>query len=79
MKTTFELEPKKKGINERAIVGSLFSLPNIENVSVDLENSSISFEYRVGNDLEMVRRELYDLGYIVINDTSQFDLAENQR
>lgn len=77
MKTTFELEPKKKGINEKALVGSLFSLPNIGNISVDTKNSCISFEYMAANDLEMVRRELHDLGYIVINDTSQFDRAKN--
>jgi hypothetical protein len=77
MKTTFELEPKKGGINEKALVGSLFSLPNIGNISVDTEQSCISFEYMVANDLDMVRRELHDLGYMVINDTSQFNRAEN--
>lgn len=77
MKTTFELEPTKRGINEKALVGSLFSLPNIRNISVDAEKSRVSFEYIAGHDLEMVRRELHDLGYIVINDTSQFDRSEN--
>jgi hypothetical protein len=77
MRTTFEFQPKKSGINERALLDKLHNLPNIWNTTLDLDNASISFEYLTTSDLEVVRRELHELGCSVINDTGRFDAPEN--
>ena len=74
MKTTFEVQPKILGINEKLILENLYMLENIWNVTID--SSSISFEYMIWADLEAVRRELHELGYYIINDTHQFDNSE---
>jgi len=69
MKTTFEFRLKKSGIDENLILENLSTLENIWNISFDRDMASVSFEYITWVDLEMVRRELYELGFHVINET----------
>lgn len=73
MKTTFEIQDSKTGMNKKTIIEKLYILKNIWNVEVDTENNSISFEYLNRAGLEMVRRELNEMGLIVINDTHHLD------
>lgn len=62
MRTTLELRPKKMKINERALLDKLQYLPNIWNIVLDAKNANVSFEYSTMDDLEMVRRELHEMG-----------------
>ncbi|MGB5820755.1 MAG: hypothetical protein WBG90_14815 [Saonia sp.] len=49
-------------INERALLDKLQYLPNIWNIVLDAKNANVSFEYSTMDDLEMVRRELHEMG-----------------
>lgn len=73
MKTTFEIQKSKSGLDKKAIIEKLFTLKNVWNIIIDSENSSITFEYLNRNGLEMVRRELNEMGLFVINDTHHLD------
>jgi hypothetical protein len=77
MQTTFELQKRASGMDAKLILENLKTLENIWNISIDRENSSVSFEYLTWGDLEKVRRELHELGYAMINDTHRFDIQEN--
>jgi hypothetical protein len=77
MKTTFELQRSRSAVNEKPILENLKTLENIWNISVHPETASVSFEYLTWADLELVRKELHELGYAVINDTRRFDAPEN--
>jgi len=76
MKTTFEVQSKISGINEKLILENLYTLENIWNIAIDSDSASVSFEYMTWADLESVRRELYELGYHIINDNLRFDSSE---
>ncbi|WP_297763410.1 hypothetical protein [uncultured Muriicola sp.] len=76
MQTTFELQTNISDINKKLIVENLHTLENIWNVSVDTNLAKVSFEYMTWADLELVRRELHELGYFSINDTHRFDDPE---
>ncbi len=73
MKTTFELQYRTSGINKKLILENLKTLENVWNVSVQPETASVSFEYLTEGDLELVQRELHELGYAIINNTHRFD------
>jgi hypothetical protein len=77
MQTTFELQKQASGMDEKLIRENLKTLENIWNISMDSENTSVSFEYLSWVDLEKVRRELHELGYDIINDTHRFDIPES--
>jgi hypothetical protein len=77
MRTTFELQPKISGINQKLIMENLCILENIWNIAFDSDSTSVSFEYMSWADLESVRRELHELGFHVINETHKFDSPEN--
>lgn len=69
MKTTFEIQLTTHELNPKEITGRLLSLKHIWNVEVDQANALVSFEYLDHPVLEMVRKELTDMGYYVINDS----------
>ena len=73
MKTSFELQPRISAMEKKLIHENLNTLENIWNISVDPDTVSISFEYLTGDDLEKVRRELYELGFVIVNDTNRPD------
>ena len=64
-------------MDAKLILENLKTLENIWNISIDRENTSVSFEYLSWVDLEKVRRELHELGYDIINDTHRFDIPES--
>ena len=76
MKTTFELRPKKSGINEKPILENLNTLENIWNISGDVYLAGVSFEYMTWADLELVQRDLHELGNQIINDAYRFGSPE---
>ena len=73
MKTTFEIQKAISLLNKKVVIERLHNMRNIWNVSVDLKNRLISFEYYNRNVLEILRRELGEMGLYVINDTHHLD------
>ena len=73
MKTTFEIQKSFSPLDKKVVKERLHNINNIWNVTIDLGNKSISFEYLNRNVLEVIRRELHEMGYHVINDTHQLD------
>jgi len=73
MKTTFEIQKAISHLDKKVVIERLHNIRNIWNVNVDQENRLISFEYLNRNILEVLRRELGEMGLYVINDTHQLD------
>lgn len=73
MKTTFEIQQAISPLDKKVVIDRLHNMRNIWNVNVDLKNRLISFEYLNRNMLEVIRRELGEMGLYVINDTHQLD------
>ena len=73
MKTTFEIQQAISPLDKKVVIERLHNMRNIWNVNVDLKNRLISFEYLNRNMLEVIRRELGEMGLYVINDTHQLD------
>lgn len=73
MKTTFEIQQAISPLDKKVVIDRLYNMRNIWNVNVDLKNRLISFEYLNRNMLEVIRRELGEMGLYVINDTHQLD------
>ncbi len=73
MQTTFEIQQSISHLDKKVIIERLHNIRNIWNVYVDPENRLISFEYLNRNVLEVLRRELGEMGLYVINDTHQLD------
>lgn len=73
MKTSFELQHQVSAKEKKLILENLNTLENIWNISVHHDTASISFEYLTVGDLEKVRRELSELGFVIVNDTHRFD------
>jgi len=73
MQTTFEIQKEISPLDKKMVMERLHNIRNIWNVNVDPENRLISFEYLNRNVLEVLRRELGEMGLYVINDTHQLD------
>ena len=73
MKTTFEIQKAISPLDKKVVIERFHNMRNIWNVNVDLKNRLISFEYLNRNVLEVLRRELGEMGLYVINDTHQLD------
>lgn len=76
METTFELLRHTSGMEEKLIFEHLKTLENIWNISVNTNNSSVSFEYVTWADKDLVRKELHELGYRIVNETHRLDEPE---
>lgn len=63
MKTTVQIQNLKCNGCASTITKKLAGLDNIDEVSIDVENNSVSFEYDSEDTLEMVKKELHNLGY----------------
>lgn len=68
MRTTFEIQHTTQTLNDKEIVERLLTLKNIWNIEVDGKKGLVSFDYQQYPVLEMVRKELFSLGYYVVND-----------
>lgn len=63
MKTTVQIQNLKCNGCATTIKNNLQKLPNIQDIEINVEDSSVSFEYAADNVLENVKKELHHLGY----------------
>ena len=71
MKTTVEVQNLKCNGCASTINNKLSTIENIDTISVDVENSSVSFEYDTENTLETVKKELHKLGYPLVGEDNK--------
>ncbi len=71
MKTTVEIQNLKCNGCASTINNKLSGLDNITNVSVDVENGSVSFEYDTDNTFNNAKKELYKLGYPLVGEDNK--------
>lgn len=73
MKTTLELNMPLSPREHQQLQHKLYTLPRIFKVSISSDEGTIAVEYSSHQDLEMVCREIRELGFKMINDTHDFD------
>ena len=71
MKTTVQIQNLKCNGCASTINNKLSGLKDINEVSVDVENDSISFEYKTKENLETVKKELHNLGYPLVGEDNK--------
>lgn len=72
MKTKLYIQNLKCGGCEHTIIKKLSSIGGIENVSINQEDASVSFKYKVDDQIGIVCDMLSSLGYPVIGDRNNF-------
>ena len=72
MKTTIEIQSLKCSGCEATILKNLTNLNNISEVSINLENTTITFDYKETADLETVRNKLHNIGYPMVGEENKF-------
>lgn len=70
MKTTLHIQNLKCGGCAHTVTTKLSAIEHIENVHVDVETDSVSFDYSNENDLELVKKKLLSLGYPAIGEAN---------
>jgi len=75
MQTTLELLGKVSDSDKKRILENLAILENVWKISVHTHLAQVSFEYITWADLKLVRRELQEMGYHIINDTQNLDTS----
>jgi len=63
MKTTLQIQNLKCGGCAHTVTTKITALENIENVLVDVDADTVSFDYSNEQDLEQVKTKLLALGY----------------
>lgn len=63
MNTTLHIQNLKCGGCAHTVTTKLSALENIENVHVDVENDTVTFDFVSENDLEIAKQKLLALGY----------------
>ena len=71
MKTTLQIQNLKCNGCATTIKNSLQKFQNIEGIEINLEESSVSFDYSAENDLEVVKKELHHLGYPLVGEENK--------
>ncbi len=71
MKTTVQIQNLKCNGCASTIKNKLSELENIKEVSVDVENDAISFEYDKEDTLETVKIQLHKLGYPLVGEDNK--------
>ena len=71
MKTTIQIQNLKCHGCASTINNKLSGLDNINDVSVDVDNDTVSFEYDSEKTLEIVKNELYKLGYPLVGEDNK--------
>lgn len=72
MKTTVTIQNLKCGGCEATILKKLKAERGILEVTVDVENSTVSFDYDTQNTLEKVQNTLSRLGYPIVGEQNSF-------
>ena len=70
MTTTLEIQNLKCGGCAHTIISKLNELEGIQNVSVDTETNTVSFENEIANAIQTATKLLSKLGYPVNGDTN---------
>ena len=70
MKSTVQIQNLKCGGCKATIVSELSKLNNIKNVSVNIEDATISLEYETESELNTVKSKLSKLGYPTIDENN---------
>ena len=63
METTIYIQNLKCGGCANSVTKNLISINGIENVSVNVEESAVTFNYNTEEQLELVKSTLHKLGY----------------
>ena len=71
MKTTVVIQNLKCNGCASTINNKLQAIENIDTITVDVENSSVSFEYDTEDTLEIVKKELHKLGYPLVGEDNK--------
>jgi len=71
MKTTVQIQNLKCNGCASTIKNKLSGLDNINEVSIDVENGSVSFEYDSEATLETVKKELHKIGYPLVGENNK--------
>ncbi|MBO0342313.1 MAG: heavy metal-associated domain-containing protein [Bacteroidota bacterium] len=68
MKTTFQIQNLKCGGCAKSITKKLSELKEINDVIVEKDSSSVSFDHQSADDASLVKETLRNLGYPTIDD-----------
>ncbi|MGV6828783.1 MAG: heavy-metal-associated domain-containing protein [Flavobacteriales bacterium] len=68
MKTSYTIQNLKCGGCAHTISTKIGEIDHIENIQVDVEKSSVSFEYQNEEDTQKVQEKLAHLGYPIVGD-----------
>lgn len=71
MKTTVEIQNLKCNGCASTIKNKLSELDNINEVSVDVENDAVTFEYDKEDTFETAKKELHKLGYPLVGEDNK--------
>jgi copper chaperone len=70
MKTTLQIQNLKCGGCGHTVTTKLSTLDRITDVTVDVENDIVSFEYTDESDLDNAKKKLLALGYPVLGEAN---------
>lgn len=70
MKTTLQIQNLKCGGCVHTVSTKLSALENIENVLVDVDTDTVSFDFTSESDLEQVKKKLLALGYPAVGEAN---------
>jgi copper chaperone CopZ len=70
MKTILQIQNLKCGGCGHTVTTKLSTLDNIINVTVDVENDTVSFDYNSESDLENAMKKLFSLGYPAVGEAN---------
>ena len=73
MKTSIEIQNLKCGGCATTISNKLNALKDVGNVSIDVENSTVSFDHTNTIVFEAVKKTLAKLGYPLMDEKNSFD------
>ena len=72
MKTTFQIQNLKCGGCVKTISSKLSEIKEIDDVIVEKDSSSVSFDHQSADDASLVKEALKQMGYPTIDDENGF-------
>ncbi len=70
MNTTLHIQNLKCGGCAHTVTTKLSAIENIDNVQVDVENDTVTFDFASETDLETVKQKLLMLGYPAVGESN---------
>ena len=71
MKSTLYIQNLKCGGCEATIYNKLSTLNNINDIFVNIDESSLTIDYNSVEDLEAVKEKLFNIGYPILGDENR--------